>query len=97
MSLPFPSDPVRTGRPLFEALAQPYPRAFPEQEVCERVIQSLAEKPWCRFNCFRPGVPDLVFTGQAHCEAVLGCLFSLTKRIEDHSWVIPTMFADFPG
>lgn len=69
---------------------------FPDQEDCKKIVQSLVDTAGRRFNCFRPGGPDLVFTGQAHCEAVLGCLFSLTKRIEDNSWVISTPACCFP-
>lgn len=57
---------------------------FPQKELREKILQALTGQ----FKCFRPGGPALQFKGQAHCEAVLGCLFSLTKRGEDYSWVI---------
>lgn len=61
---------------------------FPEQELRKNILQALADTSGRQFNCFRPGGPDLKFKGQAHSEAVLGCLFSLTKRGEDNTWVI---------
>lgn len=70
---------------------------FPQEEVCKRVVQSLVDTSGRRFDCFRPGGPDLVFTGQAQCAAVLGCLFSLRGRTEDHSWVLPTPACRSPG
>lgn len=61
---------------------------FPQPELRTKILQTLAETPGGQFKYFRPGGPDLKFHGQAHCEAVLGCLFSLAKRGEDTSWVI---------
>lgn len=69
---------------------------FPEPEVRNNVVQSLADLPGTKFAAFRPGGSDLKFEGQAHCVAVLGCLFSLTKRREDTTWVILIPACSFP-
>lgn len=63
---------------------------LPNKEVQAKVLQALRDTPGKQFNVFRPDGPDLVFKGQVHCEALLGCLYSLTKRGEDVSWVITT-------
>lgn len=61
---------------------------FPGLELRTVILQALADTPGKEFDYFRPGGDILTFKGQAHCEAVLGCLFSLTKRGEDNTWVI---------
>lgn len=60
---------------------------FPNTDVEAKVLKALQEAPGKQFAAFRAGGPDPVFQGHAHCEAVLGCLYSLTKRGEDISWV----------
>lgn len=61
---------------------------FPELERRTAVLQALEDEPGEEFDYFRSPGDILTFNGQAHCEAVLECLFSLTKRGEDYSWVI---------
>lgn len=61
---------------------------FPEKTVRDRVLHALIEGTGWKFNIFRSDTPVPRFNGQAHCEAVLGCLYSLATRDEDISWVI---------
>lgn len=61
---------------------------FPELQHRKAILHALANTPGDDFSYFRPGGAVLEFKGQAHCEAVLGCLFSLAKRGEDNTWVI---------
>lgn len=61
---------------------------FPQPTLARGVLQALEDMPGKQFKYFRSNGPVLKFAGQAHCEAVLGCLFSITKRDEDSSWVI---------
>lgn len=65
---------------------------FPKQARAEQVIARLLTEPGRKFLALRK--PTLVFPGQAHCEAVLACLYTLSKRDEDISWV-PSPFASF--
>lgn len=60
------------------------------KEVQTKVLKVLRDAPGKKFNVFRPGGPELEFRGQVHCEALLGCLYSLMKRGEVVSWVITT-------
>lgn len=63
---------------------------FPEETVRDRVLHALIETPGYKFDMCRSVSPAHEFMGQAHCEAVLGCLYSLATRGEDISWVITT-------
>lgn len=69
---------------------------FPKLQFRTVILQALADTPGKEFDYFRPGGDMLTFNGQAHCEAVLGCLFSLTKRGEDNTWVIPISASYIP-
>lgn len=78
---------------------------FPREALRKAILKTLEDTPGDAFQYFRPGGPPLIFKGQAHCEAVLGCLFSLTKRDEDITWVplhphllyIPRLTVNPPG
>lgn len=61
---------------------------LPNKVVQAKVLKALRDTPGKQFNVFREDRPELVFKGHVHCEALLGCLYSLTKRGEDISWVI---------
>lgn len=56
---------------------------FPNADREAQVLRGLGEKS----KYFRPGGSSLTFTGHAHCESVLTCLYSLLKHNEDISWV----------
>lgn len=43
-----------------------------------------------KFNLIRSDAFVTEFHGQAHCEAELGCLYSLATRGEDISWAATT-------
>jgi hypothetical protein len=60
-----------------------------DQTTAEQVIEALSDKATVdkRFNVFLPNGPLLRFNGQAHCEAVLGCLHVLANCNSDTSWV----------
>lgn len=70
---------------------------FPSKDLESDVLQALRNAPGKKFNTFRPGGPVLKFKGQAHCEAVLGCLYSLSKRSEDITWVTTPPCPSFPS
>lgn len=63
---------------------------FPEKTVRDRVLHALMNGKGWKFNIFRSGTPVHQFNGQAHCEAVLGCLYGLATRDDDTSWAITT-------
>lgn len=66
---------------------------FPDAGREAQVLRALCEAPGHKFDFFRPNGPDLKFKGQAHCEAVMACLYSLSKRGEDIGWVTNSQFA----
>lgn len=69
-------------------------------EIAQRVIETLCEKgkEKSEFKFFLPDGPALHFKGQAHCEAVLGCLYTLANDGGDASWVsIPSSKASHPS
>lgn len=67
---------------------------FPEEQDRDRVLEALLSEPGWRFDIFRSAKPVPEFLGQAHCEAVLGCLYSLATRGEDIPWVTTTSACD---
>lgn len=64
---------------------------FPKQSHEKKVVKALLNQQGRKFNALRQAEPGLRFAGQSHCEAVLGCLCSLSKNNEDISWV-PSLF-----
>lgn len=60
---------------------------FPDHNRADEVLNTLCSAQGSRFDYFRPGAVELKFKGQTHCEAALACLFSLSKRDEDITWV----------
>lgn len=58
---------------------------FPHRSGAGKIIAALLAEPGYKFKPLRK--PVLRFAGQAHCEAVLACLYSLSKSDADISWV----------
>lgn len=63
---------------------------FPDKTVRDQVRHALIDRTDWKFDMFRSDAPVAEFKGQAHCEAVLGCLYSLATRGDDISWVRTT-------
>lgn len=60
---------------------------FPQDEMRNRVLDALIGEPNPKFDMFRSNNPAPPFHGQAHCEAVMSCLYSVANRNMDISWV----------
>lgn len=74
-----------------------FPNSDEESEVL-RALESLGNNRNQKFSIFRANGPALEFRGQAHCEAVLGCLYTLARMdaATDISWVtsyLPTSYS----
>lgn len=75
-------------KPWRELIHELFPNDDEEKEVL-RNLENLADNRNRKYKIFHSQGPELVFRGQSHCEAVLGCLYTLARKEhgEDISWV----------
>lgn len=85
---------IRYGRagqdlkPWRELLHDLFPNEVEEKEIL-RNLERFSGNRNPSYKIFRPNGTGVVFRGEAHCEAVLGCLYTLARneRAADISWV----------
>lgn len=75
-------------KPWRELLHELFPISSEENDVL-RALEKLTDNRDSRYNFFCRNGPPLQFRGEAHCEEVLGCLYTLarTEPAADISWV----------
>lgn len=82
LKYPRSDDSLKPWREVIGSLFSPYTTGL--------VLQALRDASATnkKYNVFQPNGPKLTFKGQAHCEAVLGCLYALANGGGgDVSWV----------
>lgn len=75
-------------KPWRELVQELFPNCEEANDVL-RELEKLGENRNSAFRIFRPSAAVFEFRGEAHCEAVLGCLYTIARSqgVEDSSWV----------
>lgn len=84
-------------KPWRELVHELFPNNDEEKEVL-RNLENLAGNRNRKYKIFHAKGPELVFRGESHCEAVLGCLYTLARKehMEDISWVSDLFSPRYP-